>query len=130
MTYEHGRVHAVYDRVLGDELAQDESAGASTLHLHDVSAFLEEGGTVRLSHSGQADEMVGYTGLDDDADTLALAGATAATWSRGSRVHAEPRTVERRALVLLDDAESVDEMIDVRVQHALRPMLPEGVRDI
>lgn len=76
-----GRITLVWTEDIGTTLAQDEAAGATVLHVDDVSPFnddgeLDENGNLGYLYVGS--QTVGYTAVDDDASTITLAEALTA----------------------------------------------------
>jgi microcystin-dependent protein len=119
--YEQGTVESIAEVVLGDELATAVTAGAGTLTLGDVVDFNESGGQLLIGA-----EILAYTGLDDDANTITLTSGLANAYSVGEPVYVYPDSRERQATVRLDDD---GEAVVARVPHALYDRLAEGTRD-
>jgi hypothetical protein len=120
-----GHVRSVRSVRLGDVLAADASASDAMLTLENVEDFDEVGGFILLDDTEQAE----YTAVDFDLNTLTLAAGIGSGYESGTSVTMYPDVIERRALVEIDDSDQDDEVLDVRVPHALYLYLPEGVRD-
>src|SRR5882672_10497481 len=102
---EIGLVLAVEEQPEGGNLSQAEIAGATTIHLEDVSDFHENGGTILVGK-----DQVVYDTLDDDANTLHLTGAGLPNaWGDDTVVALVPPGVERMAHVLLDGVAATGE---------------------
>jgi hypothetical protein len=88
----------------------------------DAADFNEGGGQLQII-SDAATELVTYSSVDDDADTIKLSAPTTAAHVATDFVRVYPDSRERRAQVRLDvDGES----IDARVPHALFDRIAEG----
>jgi hypothetical protein len=112
----------------GAPLTAAASLAATTLTLVSVDDFKPEGG--ELVYLDPADDVtevtVAYTGKDDDADTLTLAAPLAHALDADAFITAAPRTREKRAVVKFGPDEK---SVTVRVHHALRDRLADGVRE-
>lgn len=118
---EQGTIEAVEEQQLGDELVGDVAIGDIFMLVSDADDFEEAGGQLLVD-----DELLSYSGIDDDAGTLWLTSATTAAHSAGTPVWVAPDARERIASVRLDED---GEAITARVPHALYDRVPEGVRD-
>lgn len=114
-----GTIKAVYDEWQGSALAEDVSAGATQLRVVDPDRFaaagqLEIGSEVRR-----------YT-REPDSDVLELDQQLEGAYDEDEFVYVWPRAVVRWAEVREPGGE---ETLQLRVPHALVPMIPEGIRE-
>lgn len=124
MTTISGKVVEVIKVWAGSTLDGDHASGVGVLTVDNASIFDAEGGTLRLD--GAADYA--YTGIDEDASTIQLAGVLSADVDDGAPVLLAPVAPSKIASVVLDlDGDSVIE--GVLVPHFIAPMLPEGPRN-
>jgi hypothetical protein len=123
---EHGRVLAVTDETLGDNLVEAAAPAATTLYVEDASVFLETGGTVLVEDDDGNSEQVAYSAISLDDDTLTVTAITG-TFSAGARVSLYPLQTQRFATVALDDPELGT--LQARVPFSMQPSLPDGIRD-
>lgn len=122
---ETGRVLSVNEDLAGTTLAADAAGSATEILVNDTEGFDEDGGRLRvLSVNGNA--TFGYV-PDDDAVSLRLDAALGFAVTAGEEVRLEPLSIERYALVGLEDAP--DAPILARVPHGLIQRLPAGIRD-
>lgn len=120
----HGRVSAVYLRLVGSPLAADVGIGDGTVTVEDPYDFDEAGGTALVGA-----ETLTYTAVDYDAGVLTLSGTAASTHSAGDFVQVDTAglAVETRAVVEREGYDGGD--ADARVPHRWQDVLTEGVRD-
>lgn len=126
--YEHGRVLAVNEERLGSELVADHPAGSTALTVQDAADFDEDGGWLSVN-----DQVVEYTGVDDDTGTIALATATTALGEEGDRVWLwdELRSVvttDKVAQVELDGDKDNADPLEATIPLHLLDDLDEGIR--
>lgn len=145
MTTILGRVLAVNTSIAGDELVADTLAGATSLTVDDTVDFSDTGGYLTIN-----DETLPYESVDDDTGVITLAfrtttdettGVTTTTRASisadafaGDRVEifdsqAGTPAQEVVAMVALEGSDFNDDAIEAIVDHALVPLLPEGIRD-
>lgn len=123
---ETGRVLAVQEDIAGTVLAADASGVATTLTVLDTDVFDEDGGTLRvIGDAGNATAT--YSNVNDTALTVDIDPALGFAAATGEEVRLEPLSVERYAMVALEDAPDVP--IAARVPHALVTRLGAGIRD-
>lgn len=120
---EWGRVVAVEDITLGDELVVDAVIGATMLELRSTAEFDEDGGVLRIA----GDELT-YLNADDDTNTIGLAVATTKLYAAETPVKIVDSEI-RYAHVLLDGSDD-DEPLVARVPRALRDRIAAGLKDI
>lgn len=126
--YEYGRIISVNLRTLGDVLAEDTLAGATSLVVDDAADFDEDGG--RLVVGGA---LYTYTAVDDETSTITLSGTLAADAFDGDPVHIydpiySATSTEKIAQVeVIGDDGNVDTLECLLSMH-LADRLPEGVR--
>ena len=120
-TTDVGTIVEVSTVVLGDELATDVAAGATSLVVVDAADFQEDGGALSIGT-----EVIDYTAADDETSTLMLATALASAHTAGERVELSPRSLEKLAQVMVGDS---DESVQATVPHALWDRIADGIRD-
>lgn len=125
-----GHVLSVQSRALGSALDGDQSAGVTTITVQDCADFDDEfGGTLALNGANYT-----YSNVDDDASTVDITPALAASASDGDdvvlldAVNLLPQT-EWTASVTVD-GEDPGDPIEASVMAGLLEMMPEGVRGI
>ena len=123
---ESGRVLAVSLEARADQLVQDESSSATTLHLNDVADFNETGGQARLTDDDGNVQDVVYTVASMEDDTLTLAAGLLTSFPEGTEVMPLPRKNSRMAYVQLDDPDFP--AIMARIPYGMRNQLPLGMR--
>ena len=130
-----GHVRSVRTIRLGDVLTADANSSDTTLYLEDVEDFDEKGGFVSIEADDGTTEIAEYDTVDFDANTLDIPLGIVNSYSSGDAVliytgdDNHPYVTERRAQVEVDDSDDDDEVLDVRIPHALYLYLPEGIRD-
>lgn len=127
MTYS-GRIESVYLDRAGGEVTADAPTGTQILSVGFPCDFDETGGM--LQHEPTA-ATYAYTAVDIDGETVTLAAPLPAgvSFTSGDMLYVYPLSTDARAVVRLADSED-EAPIDARISHALRPLLPEGLRDI
>lgn len=119
-----GTVVSVATTTLGDELASDHAAGATTLTVKDAVDFSEDGGWLTIGA-----ETVYYTSAVDDEDNdtgvLTLDTATANAYLEGERVILDPPAYEKTAQVMVGD---FGEAVEATVPHTLWDKIADGIR--
>jgi hypothetical protein len=125
-----GTVLEVSSAPVGDVLAAAALAGATTLFIDDTSDFdPAEGGYLLIGA-----QVVQYTAVDDDAETITLAAPLAVNadvddpvyvWDVGLNAIAK----EYRALVAVPGALANDDALDAVIAQSLGALFQEGIRD-
>jgi hypothetical protein len=126
MTTEHGHVVAVTSELDGDTLAADATASATVITLEDVSPFAETGGQAYID-DGTNNEIVEYSSVDPDADTMTIPLGLANGYAAETPVVTYPPTRIRTARVRLDDDD--DAPLLARVPYSMIALLPVGIRE-
>lgn len=128
-----GIVLAVNSASLGDELTVNAAVGALSLTVDDAADFAEQGGTLRLGNA-ELYEVIAYTACNDTTGVITLTIPTVNAWPVASRVELYDTTAgapftEYVAQVRLHGDEDNDDALLAVVEHALVPLLPEGIRN-
>lgn len=121
------RILSVEEVPFGSALAADEASGSTSLLVEDASDFDGDGGELRVG-SGDG-EVVAYTSVDYDTNTVQLASATVSSWLTDDPVLLEPYSVERVALLASADGIAEEEGMEARVPLALYDKIPVGSRE-
>lgn len=126
----HGRVLSVTEQHIGATLTQDESSGATTLHVSDVDWTSGDGGDNDIYiHRGK--EHNTYNSVNDGASTIHLTSGTTQAYPEGTIVEPwNPDTRTRWAEVRLEGSEYEDSAVPVivHVPGHLVNMMPLGTR--
>lgn len=123
-----GRLLSVEDQIAGSVAVADAAVGATVLLLEDVDGFEELGGSATVQHLADGTiESIEYDGVDDATGALLITAGLAVEVLTDDVVHLYPTITERYATVAVDDASGVP--VVAYVPHALRPLVPEGVRE-
>lgn len=130
----YGSVSVVTAEPLGDALLSAASLGAGAVTVYDASDFPELGGTVRVGGDDPAAQVVDYLSADPLTGVVTLATTLAAGWAVDVAVELWDSTaaavyVDYRALVSLPGELDNADVLDCAINHALIPLLPEGIRD-
>lgn len=130
----YGRVTALTALVLGDELAADVLAGATTITVDDIADFDEDGGWARVG--GESGELVEYATADDETGILALVDPIVGAYSEGDRVDVWDPTISGDGAVAIDyeadlspDDDITGDPLQASVHHSLVPLLETGIRE-
>lgn len=122
MTTLNGRVLSVSTRNLGEPTTAAATVGATTLYVGDASTFDEAGGLVSVNG-----EVIAYTAIDVDADTITLASGLVTAIADQDNVEVYPGTPIKTATV--DLGEEGGDSVPVTVPHSLLDRLPDGTRE-
>lgn len=123
----HGTLVALSQDLIGDSLVASALSGATTLSLHDVSDFDEDGGQVSVNGVTYV-----YTSVDMDADTMTLAtGLTGSAAVDDLVTMVDPDTGAFASVYsaqVLVDGQADGDALAADVDHALAPLLTPGLR--
>lgn len=130
----YGTVSVVTAQTLGDSLTTAATSGDGTVTVYDASDFPELGGTVRVGGADPAAQVADYTSADRVTGIIDIVGTLAASWPVDTPVELWDTTaadvyVDYRALVALPGDQANSDVLDCSVNHALIPLLPQGIRD-
>lgn len=126
-----GRVESVFMDKAGTVVNAPANVGDTVVSADFPVDFDENGGNLTRETADPANPdstVYVYSTVDTDAETITLAAPLTAAWSVGDMLYLDPPAVEARALVRLSDSED-EPAVECRVDHALRPLIPEGARD-
>lgn len=123
-----GHVLEVHHEQQGAIVATAGAIGATYLEVDDVTDFEEDGGQVEheVSATG-ALTVYSYSGIDEDLNRILLTGTLTVASAVPDPVRVYPHSREKIAVVAVDDVEA-EEPVHAIIRHALRPLLPTGVR--
>jgi hypothetical protein len=124
-----GHILSVKTILLGDVLAADATAAATSIFLEDSFELDESGGRLMLDQTSAEEEIVTYTAVNDDTGEVTLSAGLAFSHEAGTPATLYPEIIERRATIALDHADTNDDVVDARVPHSLYLLLDEGVRE-
>jgi hypothetical protein len=126
----HGRVLSVTEQHVGGSLTQDESAGATTLHLSDVDWASDDGDDNDIYiHRGK--EHNHYNSVNDGAKTIHLTAGTTQAYPAGTIVEPwNPDTRTRWAEILVEGSEYEERArpVIVHIPGHYVNMMPVGTR--
>lgn len=121
-----GRVLSVAEVASGDALAEDAAATDTILFLNDVTYFDPDGGTLLVEDDTNS-EVINYTEIDLDEDTVTLASGLANAYSVDTPVTLYPEVPMRTAQVQPTGAE--DDTLTVVVPSQVGVVLSLGTRE-
>ena len=120
------RLLSVQDYIAGTVLTLPSVTGELSLVVESLEAFEEEGGEL-IGYFASGTVILSYTSLDPVQSTIRLASPLPANALADEVVHVYPESIERYATVAVEDGTGPP--LIARVPHAMRPLMPEGVRD-
>lgn len=119
-----GRVVAITDKTLGDQLASAHTLGVTTLAVTDSRAFAPGPGS--LSVDGDVYAYLKFTAANDEDETITLATPTTVAYDADERVELSPVAPYKIAQVMFNNE---GEPIPVLVPHDSMAYLSEGLYD-
>lgn len=122
-----GHVLEVHHEQQGAVVATAGAIGAAYLEVDDVTDFEEDGGQAEHESSSGTRTVYTYSGIDEDLNRILLSGTLSVASAVNDPVRVYPHTREKIAVVAVDDVEA-EEPVHAIIRHALRPLLPTGVR--
>lgn len=123
MSRQWGTILEVSTVNVGDFLAADASAGATSLVVTDARPFNELGGTLTLNA-----EQYAYTAVNPDTGTITLATGLGGAALADDRVELHPPKPVKTALV--DMLVEGGEAVRATVPYTLAAVLADGLRDV
>lgn len=121
-----GKLEAVWVERYGCHLTASAAINDTVLSVSFTADLSEDGGQLQHVETG---DILDFTTIDPDAETVTLTSPLAAAIDEGDTLRVYPLSDDLFASVRLDDAADDEEPIEARVSQALRPVIPEGVRE-